>query len=279
MKKTRDPKSRPRIAPIRGALLAVAFLLVAAAWGANRSAKQGPGHGVVRTRAAAGTATASSRPRVAQAPSASAWRYDAVVQRNLFKPLGSATPGKPGALPPVPPMPVDAFQLSDVGKADAGAATAPQPPQWIYAGYATVNGNPQAIVENSGTKQGQFLTVGQTLDGSVVKSISPQAIQLTRGGDTTEMKLSEAFTATPLNEPPKPAAQPNQGGRGRRGGQGGGQGGGGGGGFGGGGGGGGQFIQRMLRDNPNLMSVIFNQAGGPPGQAPGGGPQPQGGQQ
>jgi len=166
--------------------------------------------------------------------------------------------------------------LREIGPANgASAAVAPPPPTWIYAGYATVNGNPMAIVEKSDTKQGQFLTVGQTLDGATVSGISPQAIKLTRGAETTELKISDAFTATPLNEPPKPQAAPGQDRRGR-------------GGF--PGGGGGSFLRRMmpaLRDNPELADQArrlmddigrAQQAGGGNGPAPPNVGPPQGGQ-
>jgi hypothetical protein len=254
---------------MRAALAALACLLVAVAWGANRSARQGPARTAVRSR----TAAKAARPPAAKPAAASAWHYDAVLQRNLFMPPASQRQAKSGALPALPPMPIDAFDLSKVGTADAAAgAAAPQSPQWTYAGYATVNGNAMAIVEDATSKKAEFLSVGQTFNGATVKSISPQALQLGSGGDTTEMKISDAFTATPLNEPPKPtpAAGANQGGRGQGGLPGGGR--------------GGRFLQRMLQNNPDLatQAYTFMQSGVPPNQPTGGGRgpgQPQGGQQ
>jgi hypothetical protein len=253
---------------VRGVLLVVACLLVAAAWGANRSARRSPQRTVVRVRPAASTAAkAQVRTAAAQAPSATAWRYDAVVKRNLFKPLASGQPQKTAGLPALPPMPVDPFQLHDETPTGAAAAPAAPQPHWIYAGFVTVNGNPQAIVEKSDTKQAQFITVGQTLDGSVVKSISQQAIELARGSETTEMKISDVFTATPLNEPPKPTPTPgvNQGGQNRFGFPGGGF---------PGGGRGARFLQRMLQNNPGLANQASALLQGAAGSN-----QPQGGQQ
>ena len=287
MAKKRAPKSRPRAAAVIGALLGVACLVVASAAalrspgpsgasttrGANRLSTSEPK--VVRARASVAVASrVESGPGATAAGDAAGWHYDAVVRRNLFMPLAtSEAAGKPGALPPLKPMPLDAFQLREIGPADGGsAAAAPSPPAWIYAGYATVNGSPMAIVEKSDTKQGEFLTVGQTLDGATVSGITPQAIKLTRGAETTELRISDAFTATPLNEPPKPQAAPGQDRRGR-------------GGF--PGGGGGSFFRQMmpaLRDNPELadqarrfMETLArtNQAGSGdrPGPASEGGPQ------
>jgi len=282
MAKKRAPKSRPRAVAVIGALLGVACLVVASAAALRSSGPSGASTtrdanrrstSELKARASVASRVESGRGATA-AGDAAGWHYDAVVRRNLFMPLAtSEAAGKPGALPPLSPMPVDAFQLREIAPADGAAtATAPPPPAWIYAGYATVNGNPMAIVEKSDTKQGEFLTLGQTLDGATVSGISPQAIKLTRGAETTEMKISDAFTATPLNEPPKPQAAPGQDRRGR-------------GGF--PGGGGGSFLRRMmpaLRDNPELadqarrfMETLAqtNQAGSGdrPGPASVGGPQ------
>jgi len=264
MEKERSRKPQPRIAPVRGALLAAGCLLVAGAWGANRLATQPAPPKAVRS----GRSVANARDRAARmsptaAVTAAVWRYDAVTRRNLFMPLATRQSRKPPALPPLKPMPIDPFQLREMDAPDATpAASAPQPPTWIYAAFATVNGQPAAIVENSATKEAQFLSVGQTFNGSVVSVISPQAIKLKRGRDVTEMKLSDAFTATPLNEPPKPAAQAGQGGRGQ-------------GGF--PGGGGGQFLRRLLpalRDNPELAASLMQRFGGRGPSAGGETPQP-----
>jgi hypothetical protein len=278
MAKKRAPKSRPRAGAVIGALLGVACLVVASAAALRSSGPSGASAARDANRrstsepkaAASVVSSVESGPAATATDSAAGWRYDAVVRRNLFMPLvTSQAAAKPGALPPLKPMPVDAFQLREMGPADGASAAAPAPPTWIYAGYATVNGNPMAIVEKSDTKQGQFLTVGETLDGATVSDISPQAIKLTRGAETTELKISDAFTATPLNEPPKPQAAPSQGRGGR-------------GGFPGGG-----FFRRMmpvLQNNPELADQArrlmegINQAqqagggSGPPAVS-GGGPQ------
>jgi len=277
MRKEQSPKVRPRAALIRSAVLALACMLVAAGWAANRSAQQGSPQQSAK-RARRGAASARIRPTAgplpAQAPAPSAWRYDVVVKRNLFMPPVGSGSQKPSALAPLAPMPVGAFtQVALDGAGAESASPGSQPPQWVYAGYVTVDGNPMAIVENSGTKIAEFLRVGQTLDGFAVAEVKPEAVQLTRGGETKVLPISDAFTATPLNEPPKPQAAASQG-RGNRGG------------FPGGGGGFFRQIMPVLRDNPELAdqarSFLDSLAppGGPAGPnspPPGGAPQPGGG--
>lgn len=287
MRKEPNAKLRPRAAVIRGAVLGVACMLVAVGWAATRTTQQN----TLKSKATrANHAAADARTGVTaqvvpvQAPDAPAWRYDAVVKRNLFRPpvapapQNLRAPHNAPALPPLAPMPIDAF--TQVGLGDDGTGTASgeaQAPQWTYAGYATADGNPVAIVENSSTKTAEFLRVGQTLDGFAVTEIKPESVQLTRDGETKTLRISDAFTATPLNEPPRPQRESarDRGGRWR-------------GGF-PGGGPGGDFFRRMvpaLRDNPEFADqarrFLDNLAGpdqpstpGPP--APGGGLQPQGG--
>jgi hypothetical protein len=172
------------------------LVIVAVAWGASRSAAPAPAP-------ARPAAHAVVRP-VPPAPKADEWRFDAVVKRNLFLPPAQQRPPVPPALPalpalpPVQPMPVEAF-----------TARAVEQPQWAYAGYATADGDPIAIVVNSATGRAEFVRVGQTLDGARVSDISADQVQLTRDGVTTALGLSEAFTATPLDAPPqqsRPAA-------------------------------------------------------------------------
>ena len=236
MKNRQDPKPRRRAALVRGVAVALACMLVAAAWAANRSASQSPEQqgAAARSRPAAASArTAAIASAVTQAPAAKEWRYDAVVERNLFMPPPARRQEMPPALPPLAPMPIEAFTARPLGEAQA------QPPEWTYAGYATADGSPVAIIENAGTKQAEFVRLGETFDGFVVSEVTPEAVQLTRSGETKVLRISEAFTATPLNEPPKPAAPPTPG-QGRRGR----------GGFPGGGGPGAIF--QAMRDNPEF---------------------------
>ncbi|HUT73246.1 MAG TPA: hypothetical protein VM221_00225 [Armatimonadota bacterium] len=194
MKKASDSRRGPRAVALKSAAAGFALVIVAVAWGANRSAAPAPA-------SARPAARATVRP-VAPAPKADEWRFDAVVERNLFLPPAQQRPPAPPALlpalPPVQPMPVEAF-----------TARAVEQPQWTYAGYATADGDPIAIVVNSATGRAEFVRVGQTLDGAHVSDISADQVQLTRDGVTTALRLSEAFTATPLDAPPqqsRPAA-------------------------------------------------------------------------
>lgn len=205
------PSLRPprRVALFRVTIVVLACTLVAVAWGASRSTQStsAPNASVRQQASAASGGRASARIKPSAALKTTNWSYDVVLKRNLFRPPASYRKPAALALPDLEPMPVALTTAN-------GAATG-QSGQWTYAGYATVDGDPQAIVENSGTKRAEFVRVGQKLDEYVVRDINARALQLTRAGETTELKISEAFTATPLNEPPK--SQQTTVGAGRRG--------------------------------------------------------------
>jgi hypothetical protein len=219
-------------------------LLLACAWAATRSANtsgarnQAP-RGALPPSGAQGE-PAARRPQP-DGKVGNARQYDIIVARNLFKP---PTAPQEATVYPLPPMPPEALDFGVATEAKQG----PESP-WTYAGYATVNGRAVAIMENASTKRAEFVGVGDRLDKLTVIEITPTTVRLADGEESVSLALSSAFTATPLNEPPKPARAQ---GRGGAGGQQGRQG------RGGGGGPGGLFSSQLfqqvimpaIRDNP-----------------------------
>lgn len=215
MNKKQTSKQRARAGLPRVAVFAAVTALVACAWAASRSVRSGAEQErVARARASARPAARATAPanRAKQA-AGSAWPYQMVVSRNLFKPLKPAAPVRARTKAVPPAVPLEALDLPDFD------ATPSQPPktemEWVYVGFATVDGRPLAIIENTSTKVAQFVAVGDKLDGFTVSDISAEAVRLTSGGESKQLKISDAFTATPLNAPPTPARSAQQGQSGR----------------------------------------------------------------
>lgn len=208
MKKALKAKQRSTVAAGVGAVLACLLLMYV--WAATKPATSATlrerGHPLPARVAGAHQVAMKGDP--AGAESATGRRYETIFSRNLFRPAGAVQTRKQGALPP---MPLEAFELPG-----AGGQKEAQQPQWVYAGYATVDGRPVAIIENAQTKAAEFLGVGDKLEGFALREISPSAVQLARAGETRSLRISDAFTATPLNEPPKPGRS-TTGGQGRQG--------------------------------------------------------------
>jgi len=192
---------------------ALGCFLLACAWAATRTGSTAAQQKAVRTRPPRAAAHAASSRLTADTSRKTAGSYDVIFSRNLFRPPSSGQPAKQGALPP---MPIEAFESPNA----SGQQAAQQAPQWVYAGYATVDGAQVAIIENAQTKRAEFLRLGDRLEGYALREITAATVRLERGADTMSLAISQAFTATPLNEPPKPtrAGTQQQGGRGRGGG-------------------------------------------------------------
>jgi hypothetical protein len=193
-------KAKPRTTAMAGAGVLLACLLFVYAWAATKSATSAAAPRRARTPGSGttGSHTVAAKPNRTESARAAAGQYDIILSRNLFRPSGTV-PTKRQAV--VPPMPLEALRLPDAGREQE----AQQQPQWIYAGYATVDGRPVVIVENAQSKTAEFLRVGDRLEGFLVSDISPSAVQLARGDEKKSLRISEAFTATPLNEPPRPS--------------------------------------------------------------------------
>lgn len=188
--------------PMSGLAIALACTLVAVSFGAVRPHGWLNGEGGVSPKV---TTATSSRANGAGRVGADSVRvtlgdYDVVTQRNLFMP--AVLHDGPGASA-VQQAALLATKLPASLKHDETEATAQAQAasSWIYAGYATVDGNPTAIIENRSTKRAVYLSAGQTLDGAAVISISPQVVRLASGGGVAELPISEVFNATPFDAP------------------------------------------------------------------------------
>jgi hypothetical protein len=132
--------------------------------------------------------------------------YTGAVRSGLFSapqppapaPIKTVAPILPKPLEPahVVPPPVDPFA------------------SWAYTGTITQGDQTIALLENTQTKEGQFLKAGDSLMGAQVKSITDQMVTLELGGKPRMLAKSDNINVTPLDRsaaPTAPAApQPGQ---------------------------------------------------------------------
>ena len=70
---------------------------------------------------------------------------------------------------------------------------------WAYTGTAEVNGHIQAVVENSGTGQGDFLSVGQNWKKAKVVSITDSALTLQgASGNQVTIRMQEKLASSSM---------------------------------------------------------------------------------
>jgi len=115
--------------------------------------------------------------------------YTGEVRESLFaapqppqpKPAPAPAP-KPQPTAPVAPVVVDPF---------AG---------WVYSGTVKMGDVTMALLENSSTKDGKFVKVGEDFIGAKVESIDDRSITLNLSGISRYISKSETVNLTPLDK-------------------------------------------------------------------------------
>src|SRR5438552_13751814 len=93
-----------------------------------------------------------------------------------------AEPAKPPAPPPAPPAVVNPFA------------------EYVYTGTMESNGQQIALVENTKTREGQFLKVGDPFVGGTVAQISQRTVTINVAGSNQFLSKTDDFKLTPLDK-------------------------------------------------------------------------------
>jgi hypothetical protein len=119
------------------------------------------------------------------------WFYTQSVRGNLF----SAPP------PPEPPKPKVVKTPPVVTRPTPPVVVMVNPFQdWVYAGTIKVGDNITALLENSKTKEGQYVTVGSSIMGAEVTHITDQQVTVMAAGKPTTIAKSDTITVVPLTK-------------------------------------------------------------------------------
>jgi hypothetical protein len=123
---------------------------------------------------------------------------------------------------PQPPAPKPVVVKKPVIKVEKPPQTVVLPPvlpeinpfqDWAYTGVIKMGETRMALLENTKTKEGQYVKEGETILGSQVTSITDQSITLAAAGSSPRtLAKSETITVTPLNAnaPYMSGGQPGQ---------------------------------------------------------------------
>ena len=105
---------------------------------------------------------------------------------------------KPAPPIKIPPMVIDPFA------------------DWTYSGTVHMGDITMALLENSRTREGQYVKSGDMFMGSKVQSISDQQVTLMNAGKPAMLAKADTIVITPLNQnapaanPAQPGGQPGQ---------------------------------------------------------------------
>jgi len=147
---------------------------------------------ITRAQAPAKTARAKADP------------YHAIRQRNLFRPLvvPESKAAAPGGSPVINWEELEGRQLPPaMPQGHGGREQVPAPSDdWVYSGFANVDGVMVAILQRPTSKEAMFVRQGDTTPEGQVAEITPQTLTLVRpSGDRTSLAICTDFIATPLN--------------------------------------------------------------------------------
>jgi hypothetical protein len=70
---------------------------------------------------------------------------------------------------------------------------------YVYTGTVTVDGQIQALIENSRSKEGWYIRPGDSFQGAFVKNIDAQSVTLDVDGEPRLLAKSNVFNVVPLN--------------------------------------------------------------------------------
>lgn len=129
--------------------------------------------------------------------------YTGGVRSNLFAPPQVKQPKPP---PPPKPKPI--------------VVPKPQPPpppppvnpfaDWSYTGAVTAGDQRMALIENTKTKEGEYVKAGESFQGAQVVSVTDQMVTLSMNGKPSMLAKSDNMELTPMQGAPaaSPAGSP-----------------------------------------------------------------------
>ncbi|HZP83753.1 MAG TPA: hypothetical protein VFB21_19080 [Chthonomonadaceae bacterium] len=131
--------------------------------------------------------------------------YTGEVRGDLFSAPQPPTPPKPKPAPAKPAPPPVVVPVAPVNPfAD-----------WAYTGTVTMDDTKMALLENTKTKEGRYVKVGEDFIGAKVGDITDQMVTLQSAGKPWQLAKSDNITVTPLDKSAAfltaaPAGQPGQ---------------------------------------------------------------------
>lgn len=105
-------------------------------------------------------------------------------------------------LPPPPPTPAAAVKPPVAPTLPPAPAPVDPLAEWAYSGTVQVGGRTMALVENTKTREGQYLGIGDTLAGlgATVKGIDERSVSLSVAGSDRTMFKTDDYKLTPLDK-------------------------------------------------------------------------------
>ena len=113
------------------------------------------------------------------------------------------SPPQPPAPKPAAPAPAPAPEAPD--PSDLEPSIVPETPvnpfvDWSYNGLVTMGDEKMALLENTKTKEGQYVQTGDTFLSAKVEDVTEQVVSLRASGKTYTLPKSDTITVVPLDK-------------------------------------------------------------------------------
>jgi len=146
------------------------------------------------------SADSTTGPAITPAvPSAAKERKPLAYYVKDLRPTVFRAPGRDEAISAPLPSSGAAGQSSGTSAARMNAASNADSPRYILTGVATLHGRKTALIENTVTRQGSFVHIGDLFQGGKVVGIDSRGVTLRRQGERRHIDRFEGYRLTPLN--------------------------------------------------------------------------------
>ncbi len=135
--------------------------------------------------------------------------YTKGVRESMFSAPQPPPPEKPKPIPAVPPPPPPKIVVPVIVPVEINPFA-----DWVYTGTVTIGEMKMALIENSKTREGHYLKLGEMFQGAQVSQVTDQMVSFMAGPKPYLLAKSDNFNLVPLDRnagaPITPTGQPGQ---------------------------------------------------------------------
>ena len=135
--------------------------------------------------------------------------YTKGVRESMFSAPQPPPPEKPKPIPVVPPPPPPKIVVPIIVPVEINPFA-----DWVYTGTVTIGETKMALIENSKTREGHYLKLGEMFQGAQVSQVTDQMVSFMAGPKPYLLAKSDNVNLVPLDRnagaPITPTGQPGQ---------------------------------------------------------------------
>lgn len=120
--------------------------------------------------------------------------YTKGVRESMFSAPQPAPPEKPKSIPVVPPPPPPKIVVPVIVPVEVNPFA-----DWVYTGTVTIGETKMVLIENSKTREGHYLKLGEMFQGAQVSQVTDQTVSFLAGSKLYLLAKSDNVNLVPLD--------------------------------------------------------------------------------